>query len=246
MLSQILRTESSSSIEDARQRIVREPQRSFRDLYQEIHGSVPAQADGEAGKAAATLWYEYLNANFVETLGKGQAHDTKASRVKDFDILSLCDTNAQWYCDTDMLELGVEAKLQGLVSQYRRVLFLGVSMCGFAALKFSHLADTVAVFGPQVDLRISHSRPGFLPEELAAASTCLQQNVARALKRGTRFEYHVASEDHLVYARLLPLPVGALIVHPIEGRIARVMERASVLAPLLVDLLAELQGASCQ
>jgi len=118
-------------------------------------------------------------------------------------------------------------------------------MGGFAALSLAHLADTVVVFGPQVDLRISHLRPGLLPDDLATASNRLQENVNRALKRGTRIEFHVACEEHLIYARRLPLPPGSLIVHPINGRIARVLERNGILRPLLVDVLAELQDSSC-
>merc|ERR1719343_1530852 len=96
-------------------------------------------------------------------------------RVRDFDVLSLCDTNAQWYLDSkERLELGLEAKLAKLTARYRRVILIGVSMGGFGALSHAHLADTVAVFGPQTDLNISHLRPGLDPEELKAATARLR------------------------------------------------------------------------
>lgn len=161
-------------------------------------------------------------------------------QLQDFDFLSLCDTNAQWYLDIPE-PLRVEEKLQGLLAGYQRVLFLGVSMGGFGALSHAHLADTVAVFGPQTDLCLSHLRPGLSPADMTAASASMQANVSRALARGTRIDYHVAMEDHLLYARLLPLPPGSLVVHPVQGRIARLMERAHILVPLLVDLVAEVQ-----
>ncbi|CAE8656529.1 unnamed protein product, partial [Polarella glacialis] len=69
----------------------------------------------------------------------------------------------------------------------------------------------------------------------------LQRNVQQALAAGVRVEYHVACEEHLFFARRLPLPRSSLMVHPVNGRIARLMERGGLLLPLLVDLIAELQ-----
>merc|ERR1712217_1017316 len=43
----------------------------------------------------------------------------------------------------------------------------------------------------------------------------------------------------------LPLPPGSLIVHPIHGRIARLLDSAQVLTPLLIDYLLDLQDAAC-
>jgi len=115
-------------------------------------------------------------------------------------------------------------------------------MGGFAALNFAHLADSVAVFGPQVDLCQSHLRPGMHASKLAAASVQLKANVQQALSQGARIEFHVSMDDHLMYARRLLLPPGSLVVHPVRGRIARLLERATILVPLIVDLIGELQG----
>jgi len=69
----------------------------------------------------------------------------------------------------------------------------------------------------------------------------MRDNVHCALQKGTRIEYHVAMEDHLLYARVLPLPPGSLVVHPFDGRVARVLERAGVLGAILAGLVSELQ-----
>lgn len=240
MLGQIVQP-GARTVEDAQQRIVREPRQSFDELYSAVHGTSLEEDASSSSKAMSALWYEYSNS---ELLASGDACPQDGSRLQDFDVLCMCDSNAQWYYDTDSHKLDVESKLRDLVAGYRSVLFLGVSMGGFAALSYAHLADTVAVFGPQTDLTRSHLRPGFKPECLVAASRHLQDNVHRALCRGTRIEYHVAMEDHLLYARFLPLPRGSLIVHPTSGRIARVLERNGILVPLLIDLFAELQSSS--
>jgi len=218
---------------------------SFSDLHAQLYGTPPGEAGEEAAsRAVAAMW---LQLGKVEE-DKAEADldaistvDDAGPFLDDFDVLSLCDTNAQWYVDTDLRPLGVGSRLAELFRYYRRVMLIGTSMGGFGALSHAHLAHTVAVFGPQTDLCTSHLRPGFGPEELRAATTAMRDSVQRALLAGARIEYHVAMEDHLVYARSLPLPQGSLIVHALYARIARVLERAGILAPLLVDLVAELQ-----
>jgi len=172
-------------------------------------------------------------------------NDTTFMQVADFDVLCLCQSEANWYCGPNGTPLGLEEKLQSIVCHYKRTLFLGVSMGGFGALLHSHLADTVAVFGPQTNLTRSHLRPGWTPQGYELATERLRENVRAATARGVRFVYHVAVDDHLLHARALPLPQGALVVHPIVGRIARLMERAGLLIPLLADLVGELQDDKC-
>lgn len=223
----------------ARARIARDPKGSLRELLANMH-TTPSTCDSyNATAMLSALWHDYCAAS---SNSDAQAPMDDDSSLRSFDVLSLCDTNLRWYYDTEEYQLDLETKLQALRREYKRILFLGVSMGGFGALLHAHLADTVAVFGPQVDLCRAHLRPAMLPSELEAASRQLQVNVQRALMQGTRVVYHVAMEDHLVYARWLPLPPGSLIVHPFSGRIARVLERAGVLLPLLMDLVDELQN----
>lgn len=190
------------------------------------------------GKEAAALWQDWCYGDFVPFAREPEeAEPMEPTRVRDFDVLVLCDTHVRWYNDA-----ALERNLSEIASAYRRVLFLGVSMGGFGALLFSHLADTVAVFGPQIDLGIAHLRPSIeSPGALAELTERMQSNVRTALARGCYIECHVAMEDHLLYAQRLLLPPACLIVHPIAGRIARLLERAGLLVPLLASLLAELQ-----
>ncbi|CAE8625995.1 unnamed protein product, partial [Polarella glacialis] len=152
-------------LSEAKERIVREPVGSFSKIYEDLLGfDRPAQepkAKGAACRLSAAAWLDPPGS----ALG-GPAREPPppgdSELLASFDVLSLCDTNAQWYCDApERLNLEVEAKLKELVKKYRRVLFLGVSMGGFGALSNAHLAHTVAVFGPQIDLAVSHLRPGF-------------------------------------------------------------------------------------
>lgn len=233
------------TIEESRRRIDRGHCQGFHELYQAVHGEAWEAKGSSPSRVMASFWHEYCSAEVPPP--PDHEHDA-GTRLRDFDVLCLCDSNAQWYYDREgepsgasVERLEVERKLRSLVAGYRRVMFLGVSMGGFAALEYAHLADTVAVFGPQIDLTLSHLRPGMDAESLAGASRLLRDNLHRALARGTRIEYHVAMEDHLLYARRLRLPPGCLIVHPVHGRIARVLDRTGALKPLLIDLIAELQ-----
>lgn len=226
---------------DARRRISRKAVPSFGQLHRDLHGSaLPAGGAGEGSDAArlamATAWC----AAPATAAEDGAA--ASMAETPEFDALFLCDTNAQWYLDIQGHELGLRAKLQELASRYRRVMFVGVSMGGFGSLLHSDLAHTVVVFGPQTDLRGSHLRPGLPRGDLEAATEMMQATVRNALRAGTRFEYHVAMEDHLLYARRLPLPATSLVVHPIDGRIARVLDTAGLLLPIVLDLITELHA----
>eukprot|EP00403_Amphidinium_massartii_P001878 CAMPEP_0178370754 /NCGR_PEP_ID=MMETSP0689_2-20121128/470_1 /TAXON_ID=160604 /ORGANISM="Amphidinium massartii, Strain CS-259" /LENGTH=955 /DNA_ID=CAMNT_0019990595 /DNA_START=14 /DNA_END=2878 /DNA_ORIENTATION=+ len=196
---------------------------------------------------SAAMWHEFCTAPSPDECPMVllQGTDSKFMRIADFDVLCLCQSKAEWYCGWNGSALDLEDKLRHVISGYKRTLFLGVSMGGFGALLHSHLADTVVVFGPQTDLTRSHLRPGWEPEGYAAATQRLRENVRRACSQGVRFEYHVAVDEHLMHARWLPLPPGAVIVHPLLGRIARLLERTRTLAPVLASLIGELQDSGC-
>ena len=68
------------------------------------------------------------------------------------------DTAKTWYCSNPMtgeLDDGAwwDATLAELCAPYRKVVLLGDSMGGTAALRFARHADTVVAFVPQIDLR---------------------------------------------------------------------------------------------
>eukprot|EP00931_Biecheleriopsis_adriatica_P100583 TRINITY_DN75868_c0_g1_i1.p1 TRINITY_DN75868_c0_g1~~TRINITY_DN75868_c0_g1_i1.p1 ORF type:complete len:404 (-),score=28.14 TRINITY_DN75868_c0_g1_i1:270-1481(-) len=229
------------TVEEARARVSRDVHSSFKDHLQQLYGD--SMPDGDAScKAAAACWLNYLTADSVPA----DANPKQGTVLRDFDVLSLCDTHAQWYTHIPGCARSLEENLRNFAKAYKRVLFLGVSMGGFGALSHAHIADTVVVFGPQTDLRRSHLRPGASgSSELHAAYTSLLVNVKAALFQGTRIEYHVAVDEHLSYARLLPLPTTSFVVHIIQARIARVLEAEGILSNLLIDMIGELQDDSC-
>eukprot|EP00928_Gymnodinium_smaydae_P071850 TRINITY_DN55330_c0_g1_i1.p1 TRINITY_DN55330_c0_g1~~TRINITY_DN55330_c0_g1_i1.p1 ORF type:complete len:826 (+),score=45.49 TRINITY_DN55330_c0_g1_i1:59-2536(+) len=232
---------SNITVEEAEDAIDLKPFDRFSRLHQKIHGQRPAavRSNGDASRASSTAWLS------APTRPRRRLLSQFGSSLSEFDVLSLCDTGAQWYTAAEEREqLDLEPRLRELVQKYRRVLMVGVSMGGFGALSHAHLAHSVVVFGPQTDLTISHLRPGFSSSELEHASTNLRKKVHEAVCAGVSVEYHVAVDDHLAYARRLPLPSESLIVHPIEGRIARLLERAGILSPLLIKHIAKLQAPS--
>jgi len=90
---------------------------------------------------------------------------------------------------------------------------------------------------------ISHLRPGFELDQIQLATARMYRNVRAAIAAGSRVEYHVAAEEHLAYARHLPLPPSSMVVHPVDGRIAGLLGRSELLIPLLADLVHDLQLA---
>eukprot|EP00929_Paragymnodinium_shiwhaense_P047990 TRINITY_DN24330_c0_g1_i1.p1 TRINITY_DN24330_c0_g1~~TRINITY_DN24330_c0_g1_i1.p1 ORF type:complete len:909 (+),score=148.87 TRINITY_DN24330_c0_g1_i1:111-2837(+) len=243
--------ERQLTLDEAARHIQRENVESFREMYEEQHDHSPKfdVPDSEfapySRRACETAWFGRPPRAFASprpSKERASASDSGA-RVKDFDVLALCDTNAQWYYDTESAhrKLFVRKRLEEIAAKYKKVVLVGASMGGFAALSHSDLADLVAVFGPQTDLTISHLRPGFEIGELEAASEAMRQAVAKAVEKGTRIEYHVAAEEHLYYAQQMKLPRGAMIVHPLEGRVARSLESAGLLTPLMTELLLDVQ-----
>ncbi|CAE7728990.1 LRRC1 [Symbiodinium sp. CCMP2592] len=222
------------SIAEAELQISMDDMGKFSSIFRKLHGQDLQEGEADIERLASACW-----------LSAPAAHSgirQNGEVLQDFDVLTLCDTGAQWYTDvTEREHLELERRLREFVPRYKRVVLLGVSMGGFGALSNSHLATSVLVFGPQTDLTVSHLRPGFSPEDLVRMSDNLRSRVQQALSQGVHFQYHVAAEDHLAYARRLPLPRSCFVVHPVEGRIARLLERAGILWPVLVRSIAREQ-----
>jgi Phytanoyl-CoA dioxygenase (PhyH) len=76
--------------------------------------------------------------------------------IPNFDVLHVMDFAYSWYCQdpTGSWNGGdyYERELQSRLRPYARVLFLGDSMGGSAALRFSYLAHSVIAFTPQIDI----------------------------------------------------------------------------------------------
>jgi Phytanoyl-CoA dioxygenase (PhyH) len=76
--------------------------------------------------------------------------------IPNFDVLHVMDFAYSWYCQDPTCSWKggdyYERELQSRLQPYAKVLFLGDSMGGSAALRFSHLAHAVIAFTPQIDV----------------------------------------------------------------------------------------------
>ncbi|CAK9065422.1 Leucine-rich repeat-containing protein 1 (LANO adapter protein) (LAP and no PDZ protein) [Durusdinium trenchii] len=130
------------SVAEAEAQISLENLGTFSELHRRLHGTTVGDGEDEVEQLASTAWL----------LAPPHHSGRNGEVLEDFDVLSLCDTAAQWYADTaEREQLHVESKLKEIAQEYRRVILLGVSMGGFGALSNSHLANSVLVFGPQTD-----------------------------------------------------------------------------------------------
>eukprot|EP00899_Mesostigma_viride_P008935 jgi/Mesvir1/18042/Mv09359-RA.2 len=121
--------------------------------------------------------------------------------------------------------------------RYARVMMLGDSMGGSAALLFSPFATSVLAFCPQVDLVSASIRPGWPEAELCSFRDALQQNVAKSRARIT---IHCGRWSHDVdQARLLPKSKVKLVVHDIDDhRAAKVLDTGGELVKIVQAALA--------
>lgn len=115
------------------------------------------------------------------------------------------------------------------------MLFVGVSMGGFAALSFSHLADSVLTFSPQVDLTFSHLRPSKSMEMLQKATDRQKSNIVTAVGKGKRIEVHCGIDEHLLHAKRLPQGVK-ICVHPLWPRsgLGHALDGLKALSPIVL------------
>merc|ERR1719410_1215668 len=72
---------------------------------------------------------------------------TDGSPIPDYDVLIACDGRMRWYSEDAE---AVEQALGRVCARYKKRLFIGASMGGYAALRHgAKHADTVIAFGPQ-------------------------------------------------------------------------------------------------
>ncbi|CAK0901340.1 unnamed protein product [Prorocentrum cordatum] len=195
------------------------------------------------GGNMASLWAGHKNLP-MELCTDGQPppldnHDNESNR-EDFDVLLLVDPHRSWYTEEPASSANVSRSsfrehLERITAPYRRVCALGASMGGFASLSHADLFDAVLAFGPQIELELAHHRPGFEVQDLAAMSGRMRRAVRN--RRGT-VEAHTSMDNHLAQAQLFHSEGslagraargrrGALrlVVHPLLGRIARLLEK---------------------
>eukprot|EP00927_Polykrikos_kofoidii_P065551 TRINITY_DN61291_c0_g1_i1.p1 TRINITY_DN61291_c0_g1~~TRINITY_DN61291_c0_g1_i1.p1 ORF type:complete len:1011 (+),score=120.95 TRINITY_DN61291_c0_g1_i1:87-3119(+) len=232
--------------------------RSLRDHAQSAQASQTVSPPAEP-ELISTLWANFDKpwTNFSDT--EEEIHD-------DFDVLLLVDPHRRWYNDEKSgsapLDRGIfRDDLTTITAPYGRVCLMGASMGGFAALSCADLADAVLAFGPQIDLRSAPYRPGFDHDALEQANDGLRRAVES--RRGS-VECHFSTDAHLFQAtqlhqsgsfgeesmlKVTKLSHGGLnmsnslrfVVHPVRGRIARLLEKGGLLLPLLAETLVRLQ-----
>jgi len=154
--------------------------------------------------------------------------------IPDFDVLIACDARMRWYSEDAE---AVERALARVCARYKRRLFIGASMGGYASMRHSaRLADHVIAFGPQTLLAQAVLRPPALDRaKLEDHYTKVQESVRTARARGAVVEVHCAADTHLEHAYGLPLDDLAMIIHPLLPRVpfARLLERGEVLWPIV-------------
>eukprot|EP00929_Paragymnodinium_shiwhaense_P012449 TRINITY_DN11964_c0_g1_i1.p1 TRINITY_DN11964_c0_g1~~TRINITY_DN11964_c0_g1_i1.p1 ORF type:complete len:1917 (-),score=354.76 TRINITY_DN11964_c0_g1_i1:196-5946(-) len=125
------------------------------------------------------------------------------------DALYVCDPANAWFLqDPSFTWSGLAyygKKIGDITKQYKRVFMWGGSMGGSAALLFSHLADCVHAFSPQVDLQITW--PTFAsPSVMEGFRSQVQASLQACRGIST---VHVGEENHTDcrHASLLPASV---------------------------------------
>eukprot|EP00249_Psilotum_nudum_P022237 c28429_g1_i1 orf=1054-1917(+) len=115
---------------------------------------------------------------------------------------------------------------------YKRVIMLGDSMGGSAALMFSCLATSVIAFCPQVDLASSTMRPGADKTWLH----CFKEELLNAVtKSQAKITVHCGIWVHdLQQVNLLPSSKVCIVIHNVDDhRIAKELDENGVLVALV-------------
>ena len=125
------------------------------------------------------------------------------------------DTAKTWYCSNPMtgeLDGGAwwDATLAELCKPYQKVVLLGDSMGGTAALRFARHADAVVAFVPQIDLR-DFPAPCDRVDFDDAKRERLRDDIVNAVDAsGARISIHVGRDaDDLAQLTYLPRAVAA-------------------------------------
>jgi hypothetical protein len=209
-----------------RKKVHRRPDLTWRQFLQRL----PSEKD--LVHAYVELWIRQYG-SWCDTSDRVTEEDTQ---IDDFDVVLAVDTSRNWY-HKDGKALGEE--LRDLSDQYAKVVFLGVSMGGNAALRYAYLADLVLVFAAQMDLSISELRPGFDSSTIDKLNADLRASVFQAEANGCKIMVHIGLDNYLVESKRLPIADGRDIhVHPLAcGRLANALHYADILRPILQEAI---------
>ncbi|EOD05436.1 Hypothetical protein EMIHUDRAFT_448659 [Emiliania huxleyi CCMP1516] len=166
------------------------------------------------------------------------------------DALYLADPSNSYYLQDPAGGWGgvryFERLIRAHTAGYARVLLVGSSMGGTAALLHAHLGHRAVSFGPRVDLDLTHG--AHVPAEPRRACTARVRHALAVMHaRGGRAAVHVGAGNavDMMQARLVAHAPGlALHEHDtFHHNVPMFLEREGLLVPLLKrELLALLQG----
>jgi hypothetical protein len=140
------------------------------------------------------------------------------------DVLNVLDPAFSWYCQDPSCQWKggeyYDEELRSLVQDYQGVMFLGDSMGGAAALRFSALATHVLAFTPQVDITTYEAitRNDFSVED----RNQFQQDVVIAVQQANAditIHYGEHCEEDVRHVNLLPRERVHLIAHDFDDHI---------------------------
>lgn len=168
---------------------------------------------------------------------------------RSFDTLFVVDPTRSWYRGGE--EEGYDYYKQRIAefsSRYEKVLLLGDSMGGTAALLFSGLATAVHAFTPQVNLEESSIRPGKPLEWHRALKQRIASEVAAASAAGADVHIHVGNWLHdLRQARVIPKDHAILEIYDLDShRLAYHLDVDNKLVPLIQRALKRELGHKIQ
>ena len=159
------------------------------------------------------------------------------------DALYLADPSNSYYLQDPTGGWAGQAHFAGLVAKhsahYPRVMVVGSSMGGTAALLHAGLGDRVLSFGPRVDLDRTHG--SYVPEPARRdCASAVRASIARARARGAHVGIHVGSdnlEDVLQAERVAGGEAGVGAVEVVKHstfhhNVPMFLEREGLLVPL--------------
>lgn len=165
-----------------------------------------------------------------------QEGEVQALPLPDFDVLTAVDHRMRWYAED---RPAVETVLRELRPRYSKMLCVGASMGGFAAVLHGGLiADGVLALNPQANLPEALLRPpAETPRDLQDLSESLLDSAKAAAARGAQVTVHSAADEHLLHACTLLFGKNVLVIHPLQPRkpFARILDRAKLLLPIVSD-----------
>ncbi|OLP89692.1 Calcium-dependent protein kinase 13 [Symbiodinium microadriaticum] len=157
------------------------------------------EADG-AGDFDRKMSMFWTGSPCIASEDEQQEGEVQALPLPDFDVLTAVDHRMRWYAED---RPAVETVLRELRPRYSKMLCVGASMGGFAAVLHGGLiADGVLALNPQANLPEALLRPpAETPRDLQDLSESLLDSAKAAAARGAQVTVHSAADEHLLHTQ---------------------------------------------